>query len=632
VRHPALLLALGLAITTASPVSTAADADVDPQRKWLEIKTPNFTVVGDAGARQLRQVAARMEQLHAVLTTITERTGTRAPDTTVIVFGDRRSYRPFQPLYQGKPVDVGGYFLPGAMNYITMVAEDGVDYRSVVYHEYVHLVTRASAGSLPLWMSEGLAEFYSTFDMANERTARLGGILQEHIWRLQREFLPLAVLGGIDRESPYYNERDKSSVFYAQSWAFVHFLRVGREQKYAMKAGSFYEAVAGGMDFETACVTKLGVTPATLEEELREHLHSPVFFRVVVELNESVERIPRIEPTPVPEAAAHATLGHLLAMLDRTDEAREHFQHAVGVDAGQPLALALLADLSAEAGSGDQAVELARRAERANGHTYLTQYYRAVALERVAGGTAAHQAAIEDALRKSIDLNPSFAEAHSRLSQRLAQTPDARDEARRLQTRAIELAPDRDDYRLGLARILLLQRDTKAARNVLGPLVARGRTPEIRKVAREFLRISAEIDAKASSSNPDAVEKPLPAVREAPAPSEPATGVPPPEIIPELRPVGANETRILGQLTAIECGGPGVVLVIESESGIVRIVGPEMSRIEFISYRQDLSGEISCGPQAGTPPVLATYSSENGGERTLVAIEFIPPGYRPPPS
>ena len=60
VRHPALLLALGLAITTASPVSTTAPADVDPQRKWLEIKTPNFIVVGDAGARQLRQVVERM--------------------------------------------------------------------------------------------------------------------------------------------------------------------------------------------------------------------------------------------------------------------------------------------------------------------------------------------------------------------------------------------------------------------------------------------------------------------------------------------------------------------------------------------------------------------------------------------
>jgi len=31
-----------------------------------------------------------------------------------------------------------------------------------VYHEYVHYLTRRLIASLPLWMVEGLAEFYGT--------------------------------------------------------------------------------------------------------------------------------------------------------------------------------------------------------------------------------------------------------------------------------------------------------------------------------------------------------------------------------------------------------------------------------------------------------------------------------------
>lgn len=98
-------------------------------------------------------------------------------DTTVIVFRDERAYRPFQPRYQGKPVEnVAGHFIPGPMNYITVRAGRKVDYRSTVYHEYVHLAAQSA----------------------------------------------------VERNSPYYNERDKSSVFYAQSWALMHFLQIGR--------------------------------------------------------------------------------------------------------------------------------------------------------------------------------------------------------------------------------------------------------------------------------------------------------------------------------------------------------------------------------------------------------------------
>ena len=38
------------------------------------------------------------------------------------------------------------------------------------------------------------------------------------------KMLPLPLLFQVDPKSPYYNERDKQSIFYAQSWALMHYL------------------------------------------------------------------------------------------------------------------------------------------------------------------------------------------------------------------------------------------------------------------------------------------------------------------------------------------------------------------------------------------------------------------------
>ena len=125
-----------------------------PQRKWLEVRSPHFRVMGDAAERDLRQVAERMEQLHALLTMLAPQAVDRAPDTTVIVFRDRRGYQPFQPLYDGKPQDVAGYFVGGAMNYITLLAVAERESQGVVYHEYVHLALNRAVGQVAPWMGK----------------------------------------------------------------------------------------------------------------------------------------------------------------------------------------------------------------------------------------------------------------------------------------------------------------------------------------------------------------------------------------------------------------------------------------------------------------------------------------------
>jgi len=620
-----------------------ARADVIPQKKWLQVRSPHFTVMGEASARDLRNVATRMEQLHAVLGQVA-RTDVETSDVTVIVFKTERSYQPFQPRWNGKPTAVAGYFLPGPMNYITILADRDYDYSDVIYHEYVHLAASRSLGELPLWMGEGLADFYSSFEAIDAKKVRIGTVHPQHLQRLQREFMPLATLTAVNHQSPYYNERDKTSIFYAESWALLHFLRVAENGKFAPRLGPFLDAMLDGMPFDRACTERLGVTPQALESQLRQYIGSLFFQHLEVTLPESLGRIERLDATPVSEGEAHAHLAHLLLAVKAEDEARAHLDHAVGVDPRQPLALARLADLAAAANNREQALSLAQRAGEAPAPTYLSAYFRASAIERVNRETDPDSPAVVAAWRTVTELNPLLADAHARLAQAQADTREDLEQAKLAQQRAIQLAPAREEYRLGMARILILMGDTKTARGVLGPLVARGSDPQITATARRYLGVAAQVELSATAGTEAPVpERPPEAVDEPVAPT-PDTPTPPEVLSPGpanaaanfervvLRHVLDGETRIFGVMKAIECTSDAARLLIETANGPVRVRGGTLDTMDFVSYRDDIRGGINCGPQAQSLPVLVTYhpEPEDGTAGEVIIVEVVPLGYKPP--
>ena len=80
-----------------------------------------------------------------------------------------------------------------------------------------------------MWLNEGLAEFYSTFQMVGDREALLGRPVPGHLEQLNlRTLLPLEDSANVRHDSPMYNEGDRRSLFYAQAWALTHMLLVGQ--------------------------------------------------------------------------------------------------------------------------------------------------------------------------------------------------------------------------------------------------------------------------------------------------------------------------------------------------------------------------------------------------------------------
>ena len=147
--------------------------------------------------------------------------------TVVVVFGTQRALQPYAPLYQGKPTEVGGYFIPGEdANYVALALEGGQHAYPIIFHEFAHSLIDSTIAGVPVWLNEGLAEYYSTFETRDAgRSAVVGLADASHVLSLRSEtLLPLPELLKVTHASPAYNEGSKRGMFYAQSWALVHYL------------------------------------------------------------------------------------------------------------------------------------------------------------------------------------------------------------------------------------------------------------------------------------------------------------------------------------------------------------------------------------------------------------------------
>src|SRR5262245_25551688 len=109
-----LLLVLAGVLVWSSP-GRAAD-------KWLSIRSKNFLRVGNASESSIKKIGRDLEEFRAALgnlfPTLKQES---AAGTTVIVFKDDAAFRPYKPLYEGKPANLAGFFQGGEdVNFIAL--------------------------------------------------------------------------------------------------------------------------------------------------------------------------------------------------------------------------------------------------------------------------------------------------------------------------------------------------------------------------------------------------------------------------------------------------------------------------------------------------------------------------------
>src|SRR5215208_6307344 len=222
---PRLVLLLALAAPLVLLSRPAGAVRQGEPVAWVSVRTRNFLVEGGADEAELRRVAARLEEYRAAFSHLLsgEHFDAGVP-TAVVVFPGDAAYAPFKPRIGGQVArGVAGYFQPGTdINYITL-ARDGdlAPDPSTLLHEYTHLLVNNHFRAAPLWLKEGLAEFYSTARLSGDgRRLTVGQPPARRPRDLRgRQLLPLATLFAVDQSSVYYSEPAQRALFYAQSWA-----------------------------------------------------------------------------------------------------------------------------------------------------------------------------------------------------------------------------------------------------------------------------------------------------------------------------------------------------------------------------------------------------------------------------
>ena len=222
-----------LVFLLAGALSASARDQVD---HWLEVRTQHFVVLTDTNEKQGRRVAAQLERMRSVFQLLLP-TASDSPGSPIIVLAlkDRKAFQAVEPqayLAKGE-VDLAGLFMRAPdKNYILLRLDaQGEHPFATVYHEYTHFMLRNATEWLPLWLNEGLAEFYQNTDI-QEKDVLLGQANSDDILYLRHNWLlPLTTLLKVDSTSPYYHQEQKASVFYAESWALTHYLEITDRQR-----------------------------------------------------------------------------------------------------------------------------------------------------------------------------------------------------------------------------------------------------------------------------------------------------------------------------------------------------------------------------------------------------------------
>ncbi len=616
-----LAFCFGGILLQAKPATAAKDA-------WISVRSKNFTLIGNAAEKDIRNVGARLEQFREAVSRVFTQPARRfAPPINVVVFKDKESYAPFKPLYQGKPSEVSGYFQSSSEAvYITLAADwRAGDPYAVIFHEYVHFLT--SDASLPAWLSEGLAEYYSSFEVASGgKRITVGRAVPVRIRQLREgKWLPLETVLTVNHDSPQYHDLDAKSLFYAQSWALTHYLMTGKRRP---QLRQFIAALATGQMPEAAFSQAFQMDVATLELELKTYVQRGNYAPQQIAFEQRIEFDQTMQTVLLSEAKTLAALGDLSWQIHRDAEGEALLKQALTLEPQLAAANSSLGLLRMRQERYGEARLLLRQAIDGNSANYLVYYNYALAWQREqtdSSGFISHFSpdaivGMRASLHRARELAPEFADTYKTLAFINVVLQENFDEAEALLKRALELEPKRDDFAYTLAQTYLRQQKFAAARQVAERLAAAGKQADTRERAKFLLGMIAKREEDfARAKTEEAVrerERQIAQNEKRDDPTKP----------PGKRFEG---DQVRGLLTKIECQDAAIVLTVVSGARVFRFRA-ELGKLTFVRHTPEIPTQLTCGAMVPARKVIVTYRA--GGNTKLkfdgepVGVEFLKTG------
>jgi tetratricopeptide (TPR) repeat protein len=460
----------------ALSLSASARDSVD---HWVELRSQHFVVLTDSNEKQARRVASQFERMRAVFQLLMP----AASDTTgspivVLAVKDKKGFQSLEPeVYLAKgQLDLAGYFLRAPdKNYIIARLDAQGDHPfATVYHEYTHYMVRNTSEWIPLWMNEGLAEFYQNTELRDKDVLLGEANVDDILYLRQNRLLPLTTLLKVDQSSPYYHDEQKGSVFYAESWALMHYIEITDAQKNTTHLQDYAKLLIRKEDPVVAAQHAFGDLNQ-LQNDLNRYIAQGQFMLFKMNKTVAVDES-TFQVRPMETADANAIRADVLVYNGRKKDAEGLLDSTLRDDPKNALAHETMGYLKFREGDREAAKKWYGEAVGLDSQSYLAHYYYATMSMGASG--EGQDPAIESSLRTCLKLNPQFAPAYDALALYYARDPAKTDEAHMLNVRAVMLEPDNINYRLNTAVVLSNNQRYAEALSVLKTASHVARTPD----------------------------------------------------------------------------------------------------------------------------------------------------------
>jgi len=636
---------------------------VEGKDEWIQVRSKNFFLIGNASEKDIRKVGTRLEQFRETFRQVFGSTNLTSPiPTNVVVFKSGSSYKNFKPKRADGKIDTGvaGYFQPGEdVNYITLSTEgeDAQTY-SVIFHEYVHFIVSTNFGKseVPAWFNEGLAEYYETFQIEDDQKVKLGLLNANHLATLrQSTFMPLDTLFNTSNRQLHNTGDHSRHIFYAQSWALMHFLlQSGKTEG----LGKFLNALSGGIAPERAFQEAFQTNYDKMESDLRKYVGQGRYNYNLITFQSKLLFDAAMTVEPLYEASTNAYLGDLLYHTNRHDDAEPFLLNALKAQPDSSMANTTLGMVKIRQRKFDDAKIYLEKAMAGDSKNHMALYRYAYLLSRegrdefgmVRSFEKETTAKMRAALNKAIALNPAFTESYDMLAFVNLVNNEELDASIKLLRTALRYQPGNQKYAIRIAEILSRQNKLTEAGEIAGKIVLTADDEEITSRARSILDYVTQRRAfearqeeakKRYEASGAGVGRPPPPLRRT------ETDKPPTEAELAKRQAEANlrsinqalrkpvdgEKRVIGSIQKIDCKTRPIGFVIKGTAETFTVTSKDFQGLTLNAFDSDSSNaQVGCDENIAAYHAVITYRATPAAKGSirgeLTAIEFVPADFR----
>lgn len=244
---------------------------------WVEAKSDNFIFAGDVSEKRATRILSELEEYRAIIFALFQvEPATETVPLRVYATQSSRDIKDMTGAESASGVYASRIESPLFILDVSGGFTDRTPAKAIALHEYTHhLFAQYTDQMYPRWVSEGMAEYLSTFRASGKGRVRIGLPKEGRYWTLNSyEWMDWDVLTSAIRQYPYRNSSESDVeamqlLFYAQSWLAVHYIQSSPDL--AQKLSQYVRGVPQAADPKAYFTEVFGMTPTVFGEELRRY-------------------------------------------------------------------------------------------------------------------------------------------------------------------------------------------------------------------------------------------------------------------------------------------------------------------------------------------------------------------------